>query len=262
MPEILILVVLLVSGGLVWWLLIETEGVYLGRRVVIWLYDLYARRYDNIKAFQPEYEHMLIAVPLMQAIAPHQSPLVLDVATGTGRLPLALFDHNAFHGRVIGVDLSRKMLHIAADKLAEDNARVELLCMPAEDLPFHDAAFDVVTCLESLEFMHDIEQVLHEMARTLRPGGLLLVTNRINTHWMPGKTFSDERFMQLLEACGFVDVNIELWQVDYRRVWARKPGASPVVGARPLWEVLRHPPEAVTVDEAGIISLTGKDNAS
>ena len=41
----------LILGVLVWWLFIETEGVYLGRGVVIWLYDVYASRYDGIKEF-------------------------------------------------------------------------------------------------------------------------------------------------------------------------------------------------------------------
>ena len=54
-----------VLGGLLWWLLIYTEGVYLGQQVVIWLYDLYANRYDRIKEFQPEYEYALLADPIM-----------------------------------------------------------------------------------------------------------------------------------------------------------------------------------------------------
>ncbi len=227
-----------IGAFLLWWLLVETEGVYLGRRVVIWLYDLYAPRYDSIKDYMPEYEYALLAVPIMQAIAPHKSPLVLDVATGTGRLPLALFSHTVFQGRVVGVDLSRRMLHQAAHNLAEDNARVEWVLAPAAGMPFHDASFDVVTCLESLEFMPDVQVVMCEMARVLRPGGLLLVTNRINTRWMPGKLYDDATFTAMLATCGFVDVRIEPWQMDYQRVWACRAGEGQPVGARPLVEVL------------------------
>ena len=49
---------------LAWWLIIASEGVYLGRRAVIWLYDLYAIRYDAIKRVQPLYERALLAQPL------------------------------------------------------------------------------------------------------------------------------------------------------------------------------------------------------
>jgi len=83
----------LIIIGLGWWLLIESEGVYLGRRVVIWLYDLYAGRYDDIKHFRQDYDHLFLAQPLMQRIAPNRAPLVLDVASGTARLPLALLRH-------------------------------------------------------------------------------------------------------------------------------------------------------------------------
>lgn len=235
--------VIVVAGvfGLLWWLLVTTEGVYLGRRVVIWLYDLYAGRYDKIKEFEPAYEHILLAQPILGYIAPHQSPLVLDVATGTGRLPDALLDHTHFHGRIIGVDLSRRMLEKAAEKLSTDGERVTLVWAPAEKLPFDDDTFDVVTCLESLEFMGNPIDVLGEIARVLRPGGLLLITNRINAAYMPGKVFTDEQLTKTLHDCDITDVEIEPWQEDYKRVWGMKDGDVLPIGARPSIEVLRCP---------------------
>ncbi len=230
---------LLAVGLFLWWLFIITEGVYLGRRVVIWLYDLYAGRYDNIKQFQPEYDHVLLAQPIMEIIAPHQSPLVLDVATGTGRLPDALLNHVGFHGRIVAADLSHKMLVKASEKLADDLDRVTLLCVPAEDLPFEDDLFDVVTCLEALEFMAEPVTVLCELARVLRPGGLLVTTNRIGTRLMPGKTFTDAEFEVMLNDCGIEDVIIEPWQEDYHRVWGLKAGEAMPTGARPFVEILR-----------------------
>lgn len=244
MSEIARLVVIVGIGAgvvwLLWWLLIETEGVYLGRRVVVWLYDLYAGRYDDIKHFRSEYDHMFLAQPLMQAVAPQRNPLVLDVAAGTGRLSLALLRHTHFNGRVIGVDFSRRMLRIAAAKLGDD-PRAPLVWCPAEALPFPDDTFDAVTCLEALEFMERPAAVIAEITRVLRPGGCLLITNRINTRLMPGKTWSSERVQQVLTSAGLVDIALDHWQVDYNRVWARKAGSSQPAGARPLLEVLRCP---------------------
>lgn len=216
----------LVATGLVilgWWLIVASEGVYLGRRVVIWLYDIYAHRYDAIKHYRWEYEHMFLAQPLMEKIAPLTFPLVLDVATGTGRLPLALLHHAHFEGQVIALDLSWKMLRIAAEKL-DGVAGVSLLWCPAERLPFPNDTFNVVTCLEALEFMTEPENVLAELVRVLRPGGLLLITNRISTKLMPGKTWSDEQVFDLMDNYGIEDVEIEIWQVDYNKVWGRKKG--------------------------------------
>lgn len=228
-----------VLAFLVWWLVFETEGVYLGRRVVIWLYDLYANRYDNIKEFQPEFEFFLLAQPIMNGVAPETSPLVLDVATGTGRLPLALFTHEMFDGLVIGIDLSRQMLSKAAEKMDDD--RLALIQCPAEKLPFPDDTFDVVTCLEALEFVENRTAVIQEMARVLRPGGQLLTTLRINTRWMPGKVWSEDEFVKLLESSGLDSIEVEVWQVDYHKVWARKAGDSEFTGAMPLEAVLRCP---------------------
>ncbi len=244
MSDLLTLIALaLVAVGLIalgWWLLIESEGVYLGRRVVVWLYDVYADRYDDIKHFRQEYDHMYLAQPILERIAPQRAPLVLDVATGTARMPIAYLRHAHFQGRIVGADLSRKMLAKAAAKLGNE-PRVTLLWTPAERLPFANDTFDVVTCLEALEFMEQPEAAMAECVRVLRPGGLLLLTNRINTRLMPGKTMTDETMQALLESLGMAQVEPEYWQVDYNRIWGLKAGQSLPTGARSLVEILRCP---------------------
>lgn len=248
-----IIAIVLVAAGVIvlgWWLFIESEGVYLGRRVVVWLYDLYADRYDNIKHFQQDYDHSYLAHPIMEIIAPHRAPLVLDVATGTARMPLAFLRHAWFQGRVVGADLSRKMLGKAAAKL-DGEARVTLVWTPAERLPFADNTFDVVTCLEALEFMEHPEVAMIECVRVLRHGGLLLLTNRINTRLMPGKTMSAEAMEALLISLGVEDVDIEYWQVDYDRVWGMKAGDSQPTGARPFTEIIRCPQCGALLEQTG-----------
>ncbi|NLX09530.1 MAG: class I SAM-dependent methyltransferase [Chloroflexi bacterium] len=231
-------------AGVLWWLLFITEGIYLGRGAVIWLYDLYAGRYDNIKQYEPELEHYFLAHPVLDRLPHVAAPLVLDVATGTGRLPLALLEQPRFQGRVIALDLSRKMLAGAAEKLAPFGARVTLLHHAAEYLPFPDDTFDLVTCLEALEFMMEPRAVLPELVRVLRPGGLLVLTNRqgIDAKLMPGRTFRHDDLARLLrDDLGLDRVVIDAWQVDYRIVWAYKPGHAPPSGPRDLAEVWRCP---------------------
>ena len=241
---------------LAWWLLIASEGVYLGRRAVIWLYDLYASRYDSIKRVQPLYERALLAQPLLDGIVPQRAPMLLDVATGTARLPLALLTHPDFQGQVIATDLSRSMLRIAARKTHAWSSRCCLLRCPAQSLPFGDASFDVVTCLEALEFMPRPAAVLAELLRVLRPGGLLFISNRIHTRLMPGKTWNHAQLTLLLRDFGAAEVWCEPWQVDYARVFVRKTGTSTPVGARPPGELLRCPccgaTALVTESEAGL----------
>ena len=102
-------------------------------------------------------------------------PLVLDVATGTGRLPLTLLEQGDFRGRVIGLDLSRKMLFQAAVNLAHHAGHYDLVWHTAMDLPFPNDTFDLVTCLEAWEFLPRPVEALRQMIRVLRPGGWLLM---------------------------------------------------------------------------------------
>lgn len=215
---------LVVTAFLIWWLIFETEGVYLGRRVVVCLYDLYAERYDGIKQFDDRADFLLLSAPIMARIQPNRAPLMLDAATGTARLPIIMARNPQFEGRVVGFDSSRKMLAVAQQKVAALHFEpfISLIRGSAQAVPFEDNRFDVVTCLEALEFMPDPNAALAEMIRVLRPGGLLLTTIRIDTRWMPDRTWSEERMRANLQFYGMTAIEFEIWQEDYSKVWAVK----------------------------------------
>lgn len=216
-------------AALLHWQLNLAEGVYLGRRVVVWLYDRFAPRYDGVKKFNPRDEAWFLGQPLAQALLGVTSSHVLDVATGTARLPLALFQQPGFTGRIVALDLSRQMLRHAAAKMTAYRDRLTLLWQDAACLPFPDGVFDAVTCLEALEFLPDARTTLAEMVRVLRPGGILFVSNRTGSgaRWMPGRTLGREAFAALLESLSLQEVHISPWQVDYDIAWARKRPAEP-----------------------------------
>jgi hypothetical protein len=67
------------------------------------------------------------------------------------------------------------------------------------------------------------------MIRVLRPGGWLLVTNRIDweARWIIGRTFTREAFPRILKDLGLQSVNVFPWQVTYDLAWARKPAIYP-----------------------------------
>lgn len=240
--SILLLGAAIVSAAfLIWWLIYETEGVYLGRRVVVALYDLYASRYDRIKQFDETADIALISQPLLDRIFPVTDPLILDVATGTARVPLILARNARFQGHVVGLDASRRMLDKARAKVTAGRFKpyITLLEQEASELPYEDGSFDVVTCLEALEFLPRPAEALAEMIRVLRPGGLLLTTIRIDTRWMPGRTWSESRMRAELKALGMRDIKVMIWQEDYSQVWARKAGQSLPIGADGLGDALQ-----------------------
>ena len=209
-----------------YWVIVISEGSYFGARLVVFLYDLSAQRYDGIKHFIDDEEDWYVGLPLWRAIRSVRHPLVLDVATGTARLPLALLHRPQFDGQIIALDLSLKMLQVAREKLAPYGDRVTLVRQNAMQLSCPDGIFDVVTCLEALEFLPSPTRALREMVRVLRPGGVLLTTNRVGREakLLPGKALSRKRLRAILDDLPFQAVEVRRWQVFYDLVWARKAG--------------------------------------
>ena len=216
----------LVLALLGYWLFHITEGVYLGPSVVTLLYDWSAPRYDAIKGFSNAEESWFLARPLLNRLAAVPQPLVLDVATGTGRLPCALLREAHFRGQIVALDLAHRMLKQAVLKSERYADRILFLHQDATLLPFPDAAFDAVTCLEALEFLPHARRTLREMTRVLRPGGVLLTTNRRGweARLFFGRSFTRPQMISLLKGMGLGGITVQSWQQLYDLVWARKPG--------------------------------------
>jgi len=222
--EWLVLAALALLALLAYWQLIIAEGAYLGARVVTLLYDIAAPRYNRIKNFNPNDDQYFLSEPLITALKPVSHPRVLDVATGTGRVPIALLANEAFTGTVVGVDLSWRMLREAAPALQGHAARMTLMQQDAMRLACADDSFDAVVCLEALEFVPAPHVALAECVRVLKPGGVLLVTRRTGpwARWMPGRTPSARQIKAQVEALGVWNVRVQAWQVDYDQVWGIK----------------------------------------
>jgi ubiquinone/menaquinone biosynthesis C-methylase UbiE len=93
----------------------------------------------------------------------------LDVGCGTGHQMAMLRDLGY---EVAGVDGSPSML----DHARRNNPASELREGDVEALPFPDASFDQVLCIEVLRYLPDPRRSIQEMARVLRPGGRCLAT--------------------------------------------------------------------------------------
>jgi len=95
-------------------------------------------------------------------------PRVLDVATGTGDLALAIAKAGA--AEVIGIDVSGEMI-AAARRKAGDAERVWFEVADAMELPFATDAFDACTVSFGLRNMPDYDAAIASMTRILKPGG-------------------------------------------------------------------------------------------
>ena len=125
---------------------------------------------------------------IVETIPVTEGDLVLDVATGTARIPLAFLRKAATPCRVVGLDITSAMLQggltdIRARCLTD---RVHLVCGSAMEMPFADELYDLITCGLGMHHM-DVSRTLLEMRRKLKEGGdLVLVTVCAPRLWRTG----------------------------------------------------------------------------
>jgi ubiquinone/menaquinone biosynthesis C-methylase UbiE len=222
---------LIILGLLIYWQLVIAEGTYLGTKVVTLLYDWTAHRYNAIKEFDSTDEDESLGRPLTACLATGPDVVVIDVATGTGRLPQTMFRQSGFNGRVIGVDRSARMLAVAREDTISYRRQLHLVQADAMALPFANNCAQAVSCLEALEFLPDPDTGLAELVRVVQGAtpadysrGWLLTTNRIGweARFMPGKTRTRTQLKSRLQQLQLTHIAIHVWQDIYDLVWAQK----------------------------------------
>jgi len=128
--------------------------------------EIYYRRAHADKKIPNHY------LKLARHFEPWKGKALLDVACGTGLWLRAAAQSGAI---AAGVDISQKALDVCRQSLPQ----AELHCGPAEQLPFGNEQFDIVSCLGALEHFLDPLAALREMVRVAKPSAvfLLLVPN-------------------------------------------------------------------------------------
>lgn len=101
---------------------------------------------------------------------------VLDVATGGGHTALR-FAHAV--KEVVATDLTQAMLTAAQNHILPQANNVRFELADAEQLPFEDASFDLVTCRIAAHHFRDVFRFVQESARVLKLGGKLIVQDQV-----------------------------------------------------------------------------------
>jgi len=100
-----------------------------------------------------------------------QGKAVLDLGCAGGFMAEALVQRGA---DVTGIDPAAEAIDAARAHARQGGLRIGYDVGVGEALPYHNASFDAVVCVDVLEHVVDLNKVLSEVARTLRPGGLFL----------------------------------------------------------------------------------------
>ena len=109
---------------------------------------------------------------LLDLAALQRGEAVLDVACGTGLVSFQAVKKIGDQGRLLGTDISDKMVEIASSiALLKKEKRAQFEWMDAEELELENNSFDVALCSLGLMYMPDPRKALEEMNRVLKPGG-------------------------------------------------------------------------------------------
>jgi SAM-dependent methyltransferase len=222
---------------------------------------------DAPELFGPrhDYREALVMRRLLPALP---GPEVLNAGAGAGTLTLRLVDAGL---RVTSVDESAALCDWVSGALRARGAEAAnpVLRGDVTRLPLPDAAFDAAVCAEVLEHVDDDAGALAELARVLRPGGVLLVTVPANPYrydwtdrWAGHRRRYDAGTLEArIREAGFDDPLVQGWGFPltglyhrqvYRRALRRRleAGGGRAAGGPPPRLVARAVRAALEIDSA------------
>ena len=148
------------------------------------VFDSVAERYDVMNDLMSLGLHRAWKAFALAIARPRPGERILDVATGSGDLAVALCRRTGPGGEVWISDINRRMLERGRDRLLDAGLAVPAVQCDAERLPFSTGYFDCVTVGFGLRNMTRKDAALAEMARVLKPGGRLVVLE-FSKVWKP-----------------------------------------------------------------------------
>lgn len=117
---------------------------------------------------------------LVEIVQPQAQWHVLDIATGGGHTALKFAEYVQ---KVVATDLTQPMILAARDHIRDETknapVQIEYARCDAENLPFPDASFDLITCRIACHHFPDVGKFIRECARVVRPGGVVAIIDMI-----------------------------------------------------------------------------------
>lgn len=139
------------------------------------VFEKISENYDKMNSVISFQQHIKWRKDAMKRMDVQPGSKALDVCCGTADWTIAMAEAVGPSGSVIGLDFSQNMLNVGKEKVNQLGlTQVELIHGNAMELPFPDHSFDYVTIGFGLRNVPDYLQVLKEMRRVVKPGGIVV----------------------------------------------------------------------------------------
>ena len=142
-------------------------------RLITKVFQDVSEKYDLMNDLMSLGVHRLWKKNFINWLNPQENTILIDVASGTGDIANLYLNKINYKGSVCCVDENKEMLDLNKKKI-EKNASVKWFCNSAEKLPFKNNYFDYYTISFGIRNVSNINNVLKEAHRVLKPGGRFL----------------------------------------------------------------------------------------
>tara|TARA_R110000737_G_scaffold26205_1_gene45028 strand:+ start:264 stop:1007 length:744 start_codon:yes stop_codon:yes gene_type:complete len=139
------------------------------------MFDTISKNYDGLNRVISFGIDIKWRKKVVEILKKEQPESILDIATGTGDLAIALVNTGA--KKIIGLDISPGMLAVGKDKVKDKNLNniIEMVVGDSENLVFDDNSFDAVTVSFGVRNFETLETGMAEILRVLKPNGSLVI---------------------------------------------------------------------------------------
>ncbi|OCT12660.1 bifunctional demethylmenaquinone methyltransferase/2-methoxy-6-polyprenyl-1,4-benzoquinol methylase [Paenibacillus pectinilyticus] len=181
----------------------QTKKAKSKEEFVLDVFESIAPKYDlmnNIISFNRHKAWRKFAMKKMNV---QPGDTAIDLCCGTCDWTISLAQASR-SGKMVGLDFSQNMLDYGADKVKQLRleGQIELIQGNAMSLPFDDNSFDYATIGFALRNVPDLEQVIREMNRVVKPGGLVVSLELSKPTWQPFKSIYYVYFRHIMPFLG------------------------------------------------------------